>query len=162
MYRIHKYLFFSIRKFTISFSPNSLHTLCAVWSKPTIPISRWCRVWKAMSSTWIFLMLIPYPEEVDPAPAPGCVQWMGPQQPNLRDSNWDEGLYHSHIHSLLWGWSINLHRSHFPALTLLTRILHSLWPGFPEQENPGVLHTFLYHFIFPILKYRRAAESRKK
>lgn len=34
--------------------------------------------------------------------------------------------------------------------------------GFPEQENPGILHTFLYHFIFPVLKYRRAAESRKQ
>lgn len=98
MYKTHKYIFFWIRKFTITFSSNSLHTLCAVWWKPTMPTSRWCHAWKAMSSTPIFLMYIPYPEEVDLAPAPGCVQWMGPQQPNLRDSNWAEGLYHSHIH----------------------------------------------------------------
>lgn len=67
-----------------------------------------------------------------------------------------------YIYVLLWGWSIIFHRLHFPALTLLFKILHFLWSGFPEQENPGVLHTFLYHFIFPVLKYRRAAESRKK
>ena len=110
--------FFWIRKFTITFSPSNLHTLCTVWSNPTMPVSGWCRVWKAMSLTWIFLRYIPYPEELDPALAPGCVQWMGPQQPNLRDSNWVEGLYRSYIHSLLWGWSISLHRPHFPDLTL--------------------------------------------
>lgn len=67
-----------------------------------------------------------------------------------------------HIYVLLWGWSIIFHRLHFPALTLLLKNLNFLWSGFPEEENPGVLHTFLYHFIFPVLKYRRAAESRKK
>lgn len=134
-------------------------------SKPIMPIWRWCHHLPSLENNVFnlnFLMYIPYPGEVDPAPAPGCIQWMSPRQPSLRDSNWLEGLYHSHIHCLLWGWNISLYRPHFPALTLLIRILCSLWPGFPEQENPGVLHTFLYHFIFPVLKYRRAAESRKK
>lgn len=108
------------------------------------------------------LMYRPYPEKVDPASAPGCMQWLGPQEPSWRNSNWVEGLYLPCIYVLLWGWSIIFHTLHFPALTLLLKNLNFLWSGFPKEENPGVLHTFLYHFIFPVLKYRRAAESRKK
>lgn len=67
-----------------------------------------------------------------------------------------------YIYILLWGWSITFHRLHFPALALLLKFSIFFQSGFPEQENPGVLHTFLYHFIFPVLKYWRAAEFRKK
>lgn len=59
---------------------------------------------------------------------------------------------------------LEYHFSHTPFSSpyTLTENLNFLWSGFPKEENPGVLHTFLYHFIFPVLKYRRAAESRKK
>lgn len=45
-----------------------------------------------------FLMYRPHPVKVDPALAPGCIQWLGPQEPSWRKSNWVEGLYLSDIY----------------------------------------------------------------
>lgn len=82
-------------------------------------------------------MCVLYPEELGPAPAPGCTQWMGPQQvpKNLWGSQQAEGLYYSHICSLLWGWSTGLYTPHFPSLTLLGKVLYLLCQVFQSRKT---------------------------